>query len=147
MLEGCLENINSFRKQISKIAYKVDKWLKIRFSSSSSAQQALVSFISLSATQSNTSTLNLPTYNQTTNIFLCRAEIVKKLNLRKFDPIVNQYVVFNEAKLSSGKNRQSKKWNTCAYFRCCSNSLCAFMQFCKFHLPKEIIDYLIHSHS
>ncbi|EAR85982.2 50S ribosomal protein L33 (macronuclear) [Tetrahymena thermophila SB210] len=38
-----------------------------------------------------------------------KAEVIKKLSLRKFDPIINQYVVFNEAKLSSGKNRQSKK--------------------------------------
>jgi len=29
----------------------------------------------------------------------------RKLQLRKYDPLVNQYVVFNEVKLSSGRKK------------------------------------------
>jgi ribosomal protein L33 len=35
---------------------------------------------------------------------LCR-NTLKKLTLRKFDPLVNQYVLFNEVKMPSGKKR------------------------------------------
>jgi ribosomal protein L33 len=30
---------------------------------------------------------------------------LKKLTLRKYDPLVNQYVLFNEVKMPSGKKR------------------------------------------
>ena len=32
-----------------------------------------------------------------------------KVALRKYDPIVDRYVLFNEAKLSSGKHKGKKK--------------------------------------
>lgn len=35
----------------------------------------------------------------------CFRFATRKLTLRKYDPLVNQYVVFNEAKLSSGRKK------------------------------------------